>query len=107
MKNIGQLMKQAQEMQAKMATMQEDLAKLTVEGYSGGSMITVTMNCKGEMQKIKIDPGLVNPEEVDILEDLIVAASNDAKAKAEARVSEEMAKITGGIKLPGGMQLPF
>ena len=75
MKNIGQLMKQAQEMQAKMATMQEELANLTVEGHSGGSMI--------------------------------MAACNDAKAKAEARVSEEMAKITGGLKLPGGMQLPF
>ena len=107
MKNIGQLMKQAQEMQAKMATMQEELANLTVEGHSGGSMITVTMNCKGEMRKIKIDPNLVNLEEIDILEDLIMAACNDAKAKAEARVSEEMAKITGGLKLPGGMQLLF
>ena len=107
MKNLGHLMKQAQEMQAKMASLQEELGKVTVEGHAGGSMVTVTTNCKGEMQKIKIDSSLVNPDETDILEDLIMAACNDAKTKVEARVAEETQKITGGFKLPGGMQLPF
>jgi DNA-binding YbaB/EbfC family protein len=107
MKNIANFMKQAQEMQTKMTAMQEQLATLTVEGQAGGFMVTVTMSCKGEIRQVKIDPSLLKPEEVDILEDLIMAACNDAKAKAETLVAEEMAKITGGLKLPGGMQLPF
>ncbi len=107
MKNIGQLMKQAQEMQSKMASAQEELGRIIVEGQSGGSMIKVTFTGKGEMQKITIDPSLVNPEEIDILEDLILAACNDGRAKVETRAAEEMSKVTGGLQLPGGMKLPF
>ena len=107
MKNLNNLMKQAQQMQSKMAALQEELANITVEGSAGGGMVTITLNCKGEMRGLKIDPSLIDPKEVEILEDLILAAFNDAKAKAEARAAEEMAKITGGLKLPGGMQLPF
>ena len=107
MKNIGQFLKQAQQMQAKMAEMQEKLAHLTVEGSSGGGMVTVVANGKGEVQSLKIKPELVDPKEVEILEDLIVAAINDAKGKAETKASEEMSKITGGLGLPGGMKLPF
>ncbi len=107
MKNIGQLMKQAQEMQAQMAAMQDQLGSIFVEGKAGGGMVEVTLNCKNDLKKLKIDPSLLNPTEVEILEDLLIAAFNDAKQKVEARTAEEMAKITSGLKLPGGMSLPF
>ena len=107
MKNMAQIMKQAQEMQAKMAAMQESLEHMTVEGQAGGSLVTVTMNGKGHMKKISLDPSLVKEEEIEMLEDLIVAACNDARTKIESRSAEEMAKVTGGLKLPAGMQLPF
>jgi len=107
MKNIGQIMKQAQQMQTKMAELQEQLAELEVSGSAGGGMVQVTMSGKGELRGVKIDPTLANPDDVEVLEDLIMAAANDAKAKVEARVQEEMQKLTGGLQLPPGMQLPF
>ena len=107
MKNIGQIMKQAQEMQTKMAELQEQLAGLEVSGSAGGGMVQVTMSGKGELRGVKIDPTLANPDDVEVLEDLIMAAANDAKAKVEVRVQEEMQKLTGGLQLPPGMQLPF
>lgn len=107
MKNLGQLMKQAQQMQSKMTEMQEKLGELEVSGSSGGGMVTVTLNGKGEMRGVKIDKSLVDPEDVEVLEDLIVAAHNDAKGKAEAAMQEEMQKVTGGMQLPPGMKLPF
>lgn len=107
MKNIGQMMKQAQLMQTRMAAMQEGLGKLEVSGQAGGGLVTVTLNGKGEMRKIKIDRSLAQPDDIEVLEDLIVAAFNDAKAKVESHVNEEMSKITGGLKLPGGLNLPF
>ncbi len=107
MKNLGQMMKQAQQMQAKMAELQEQLAEAEVKGASGGGMIEVTMNGKGVMKGIKIDPALADPKDVEVLEDLIVAAANDAKAKAEAEAAERMREVTGGIELPAGMKLPF
>ncbi len=107
MKNIGQIMKQAQQMQTKMAELQEQLAGLEVSGSSGGGMVQVTMSGKGELRGVKIDPALANPDDVEVLVDLIMAAANDAKSKVEARVQEEMQKLTGGLQLPPGMQLPF
>ncbi len=107
MKNIGQMMKQAQVMQARMTAMQESLGKLDIEGQAGGGLVVVTLNGKGEMRKIKLDPSLAKPDDIEVLEDLIVAAFNDAKNKVEAHVNAEMAKITGGLKLPGGLNLPF
>ncbi len=107
MKNLGQMMKQAQEMQAKMAELQDSLSELSIEGSAGGGMVRVTLNGKAEMRAIKIDPALVDPAEVEVLEDLIVAASNDAKAKVESRVQEETQKLMGGLQLPPGMKLPF
>ena len=107
MKNLGQMMKQAQEMQAKMAEMQERLAETEVTGASGGGMIQVTLNGKGEMRGVRIDPALVDPSEVAVLEDLIVAATNDAKAKVEAQVAQKMGELTGGLSLPPGFKLPF
>jgi hypothetical protein len=107
MKNIGQMLKQAQQMQSKMAEMQERLAGMTVEGVSGAGLVTETMNGKGEMKGLKVDPSLINPGEGEILEDLIVAAHADAKAKAETMTAEAMKELTGGLELPPGMNLPF
>lgn len=107
MKNLGQMMKQAQEMQAKMAKLQSELDQIEVEGAAGGGMVKVTLNGKGEMRRIKIDKTLCDPEEVEVLEDLIQAAFNDGKSKVEAHMAEEMAKMTGGLKLPPGIKLPF
>ena len=107
MKNLGQMMKQAQEMQAKMAELQEQLARTEVTGAAGGGMVQVTLNGKGEMRAVTIDPALADPDEVGVLEDLIVAATNDAKAKAEAKVAEKMRELTGGLNLPPGFSLPM
>ena len=107
MKNLGQMMKQAQAMQAKMAEMQEKLGDLEVSGQSGAGMVTATLNGKSELRALKIEPSLVDPEEVEVLEDLIVAAVNDAKMKVEVAVAEEMKQVTGGLELPPGMKLPF
>lgn len=107
MKNLGQMMKQAQAMQAKMAEMQEKLGHLEVSGQAGAGMVTATLNGKSELRGLTIDPALVDPNEVEVLEDLIVAAVNDAKAKVEAKVAEEMRQVTGGLDLPPGMTLPF
>ena len=107
MKNIGQMMKQAQQMQAKMAEMQAKLDQVEMTGASGGGMVQVTLNGKGEMRRIKIDPTLVDPKDVEVLEDLILAAANDAKAKVETHVGAEMARLTGGLQLPPGIKLPF
>jgi DNA-binding YbaB/EbfC family protein len=107
MKNLGNLMKQAQQMQAKMAEMQERLGQTEVEGAAGGGLVRATVTGKGEVKRLKIEPSLVDPKEVEVLEDLIVAAINDARAKADAAAAEEMKKMTGGLSLPPGMKLPF
>ena len=107
MKNLGQMMKQAQQMQAKMAEMQAALDNVDITGNAGGGMVSVTMSGKGELRKVKIDPKLASPSDVEMLEDLIVAAGNDAKQKVEAHVAEEMKKLTGGLSLPPGLKLPF
>jgi DNA-binding YbaB/EbfC family protein len=107
MKNLGQMMKQAQEMQVKMQEMQDRLADVEITGASGGDMVRVTLNGKGEMRGVSIDPSLFNGDDAEVVEDLIVAAFNDAKGKVEARVADEMSKITGGLNLPPGMNLPF
>jgi DNA-binding YbaB/EbfC family protein len=107
MKNLGQMLKQAQAMQARMAELQSQLEQVEMTGAAGGGMVSVTVNGKGEARQVKIDPSLADPEEIEVLEDLIVAAFNDAKAKVEAHVSQEMSKLTGGLNLPGGMKLPF
>jgi hypothetical protein len=107
MKNIGQMMKQAQQMQAKMAELQTRLGEMEVDGQSGGGMVQATLSGKGELRRIKIDPSLAKSDEVEVLEDLVVAAVNDARQRADAMVAEEMSKLTGGLQLPPGMKLPF
>lgn len=107
MKDFGQMMKQAQELQAKVAELQAKLEEIEISGSAGAGMVTVTLNGKGVLRRIKIDPSLVDAAEKEVLEDLIVAAVNDARGKAEAHAAGEMAKLTGGLPLPPGMKLPF
>ena len=107
MKNIAGLMKQAQQMQQKMAEMQAKLDAAEVVGVSGAGLVQVTLSGKGVMKRIKVDPKLADPAEIDMLEDLILAAHRDAKTKIEAASAEEMQKVTGGMQLPPGMKLPF
>ena len=107
MKNLGQMMQQAQKVQQKMAEMQEQLAAFEATGSAGGGMVQVTLNGKGEARRVKIDASQLEPDEVEVLEDLIVAAVNDARTKVEAHAAEKMAELTGGLQLPPGMPLPF
>jgi len=107
MKNIANMLKQAQQMQAKVAEMQAQLDHVEMTGVSGAGMVQVTLTGKGMMRKIKIDKSLFDPNESEVLEDLILAAFNEAKQRVEAHVAEEMGKLTGGLQLPPGMKLPF
>jgi DNA-binding YbaB/EbfC family protein len=107
MKNFGQMMKQAQQMQSRMAEMQEQLANVEIAGQAGGGMVSVVLNGKGVARKVQIDRSLMVPDDTEVLEDLIVAAINDARAKLDAHMQEKMAELTGGLQLPGGLKLPF
>jgi DNA-binding YbaB/EbfC family protein len=105
MKDLMKLMKQAGEIQGRMQKMQEELAALEVEGQSGAGLVTVRLNGKMEARGIKIDPSLIKPDEAEMLEDLILAAFQDAKAKAETAVQAKMQEVTGGLQLPPGLKL--
>jgi DNA-binding YbaB/EbfC family protein len=105
MKNFASMMKQAQELQGRMAEMQAEMERARIEGRSGGGLVVLTMNGKGDLAGVKIDPSLLRSEEVEILEDLVVAAHNDAKAKVERLMQEKMQSLTGGLPLPPGMKL--
>ena len=107
MKDIMGMMKAASEMKGKMEAMQAELAELVVEGRSGGGMVSVSLSGKGDLRALKIDPSLANPAEVEVLEDLIIAAFNDAKGKSEAEMQRRMAEVTAGLPIPPGMKLPF
>ena len=107
MKNLGKMMQQVQQMQERMQRMQEELAETNVMGTAGGGMVSVTLSGKGEMKGVEIDDSLLKAEEKEILEDLIMAAYNDAKARMEALVAGKMKEATGGMELPPGMNLPF
>jgi len=105
--DIMGMMKKAQEMQAKLQEAQEELGRVEVEGLSGGGMVRVTMTAKGELRGVAIDPSLIVPSDKEMLEDLIVAAFADAKAKADRAAAEKMQALTAGLPLPPGMKLPF
>jgi DNA-binding YbaB/EbfC family protein len=107
MVNIGNMMKQAQQLQKKMTEAQEKLDSIEVEGISGGGMVKVLATAKGNIKRIMIDDTLMSKDEKEMTEDLIVAAINDAKQKGEVASQEEMKSVTGGIPLPPGMKLPF
>jgi len=100
-KGMGNLMKQAQQMQQRMVKLQEEMAQKTVEASVGGGMVTVTVNGKSELLQVKIEPQVVDPDDVEMLEDLIVAGVNEALRKAQEMVAAEMSKLTGGLKIPG------
>lgn len=101
------MMKKAQELQGKMAEMQESLGSLLVEGRSGGGLVTVTLSGKNDLRGLKIDPGLMRDGDAGIIEDLIIAAHADAKAKVESEATARMAEMTAGLPLPPGMKFPF
>jgi DNA-binding YbaB/EbfC family protein len=105
MKDLMGMMKKVGEMQAKLKQVQEDLEKIEVEGQSGGGLVKVTLDGKGAMRKVTIDPSLAKADEVEILEDLIVAAASDAKTKVDATMQSKMAEVTGGLPIPPGMKL--
>ena len=105
--NLGKMMKQAQELQSKMAEMQERLGEAEVEGSSGAGMVTAVMTGKHELKRLKIDPALADPADIEVLEDLVIAAVNDARTRVEQHVKDAMAEVTGGLNLPPGMNLPF
>jgi DNA-binding YbaB/EbfC family protein len=101
MKDMGKLLKQAQQMQAKMAQMQAELAEKSVEASAGGGMVKVVMNGRHEIVSVKIDPEVVDPQDVEMLEDLVAAAVTEAANRVEEMVRDEMSSITGGLPLPG------
>jgi hypothetical protein len=105
--NLQKMMKQAQEMQSKMAAMQARLEEEENEGSAGGGMVKVVISGKKQMKKITLDESLIVPAEKDVLEDLIVAAFNDASNKADKAASDQMSQVTAGMALPAGLKLPF
>ena len=107
MKDLLGLMGKAKEMQAKFQAMQEEIAALEASGQSGGGLVTVVLTGKFEMRSLKVDPSLFKEDDVEILEDLILAAHNDAKAKVEAIMQQKTAEMTAGLPIPPGMKLPF
>ena len=107
MKDLMGLMSKAKEMQAKFQTMQEEMANIEATGQSGGGLVSITLSGKSEMKALKIDPSLIKEDEAEILEDLILAAHNDARAKVEAITQEKTREMTSGLPLPPGMKLPF
>ena len=107
MSNFNNMIKQAQDLQKKMAEAQEKVETLEAEGISGGGIVKITINGKNNVTSVNIDETAIDKNEKEILEDLIVAAFNDARDKIQRKIADEMSSLTGGIKLPPGMKLPF
>lgn len=107
MRDLMGMMGKLQEMQSKVAEVQEQIAQLEVTGTAGGGMVSVTLSGKGDLRGVKIDPGLLKPDDAEMLEDLLLAAHADAKDKAEAATKEKMQEVTAGLPIPPGMNLPF
>tara|TARA_B110000977_G_scaffold143304_1_gene181961 strand:+ start:153 stop:497 length:345 start_codon:yes stop_codon:yes gene_type:complete len=105
--DMAGMMKKAQEMQGKMAEMQEEMHNIMVTGESGAGLVKATCTAKGELKGLDIDPSIFNSDDKEVVEDLILAAIKDAQGKASERAAEEMGKLTEGMGLPAGMKLPF
>lgn len=105
MKDIMGMMKKVGEMQARMKEMQDELVRAEFDGQSGGGLVRVMLDGKGEVKRVRIDPSLLKPDDAEIVEDLIVAAANDARGKADTAMQAKMAEVTGGLPLPPGMKL--
>lgn len=101
--NINELMRQAKKMQAKIEKVREEAAEKTVEGTAGGGMVVVVVNGKNEVQSVKIEPDVVDPDDIDMLQDLIVAATNQAVQRAAEMMQQELSAVTGGMPMPPGM----
>ena len=107
MTNINNMMKQAQDLQKKMSEAQKKVEELEAEGTSGGGLIKITIDGKNLVKSVNIDESLISKDEVEILEDLIVAAFNDGKEKIQRKIADEMSAVTGGLQLPPGFKMPF
>ncbi len=107
MRDFMGMMQQAKELREKMQSLQAEIAALEATGRAGGGLVTIVVDGKGGVKSVKIDPSLAKPEELEILEDLIVAAAGDARGKAEAMAEDRMKSLTAGLGLPGGLKLPF
>lgn len=107
MKDLMGLMGKMQEMQSKMEDLQGEIAEIEAEGSAGGGLVKLTVGAKGEIRGLKIDPSLFKEDDVEILEDLIIAAHADAAAKAQGKAEEKMRELTAGLPIPPGMKLPF
>ena len=107
MKDLLGMMGKAKEMQAKFQALQEEIAAMEATGQAGGGLVTVTLSGKFEMRSLKIDPSLFKEDDVEVLEDLILAAHNDAKTKVEAAMQEKTRELTAGLPIPPGFKLPF
>jgi nucleoid-associated protein EbfC len=105
MRDLMGIMKQAQAMQQKVQAVQEELDRLEVEGSSGGGMVKIVLTAKGQAKSLRIDPSLLVPDEAEILEDLVIAALNDARQKADRAAQEKMEEVTKGLPLPPGLKL--
>ena len=105
MKDLMGMMKQAQQMQARMQQMQDELGAAEVEGRSGGGLVCLVLDGKGQIKRVKIDPSLMRPDETEILEDLVLAAAQDAKGKVETLIADKMKDVTGGMPMPPGFKL--
>ena len=105
--NFNNMMKQAQDLQKKMAEAQKKVESLEAEGTSGGGLIKIIIDGKNNVKSVKIDESLISKEDVEILEDLILAAFNDGKEKIQKKISDEISSITGGLQLPPGFKMPF
>lgn len=105
--DLNEIMQQAAGLQAKMKAMQEKIAEMEAEGVAGAGMVKVALNGKGYAKRVSIDRALMKPDDVEIVEDLVAAAINDAKSKLETQAAEEMKSLTAGLPLPPGMKLPF
>ena len=105
MKDLMGMMKQAQELQTRMQKMQDDMAAMEVRGQSGGGLVMVMLDGKGTLKKVKVDPSLMVASETEILEDLIIAATDDARAKVDTQMQVKMQEVTGGMPLPPGLKL--
>jgi len=107
MKDLLGLMGKAREMQARFQAMQEEIANIEASGQAGGGLVTVTLSGKFEMRVLKVDPSLFKEDDIEVLEDLILAAHNDARAKVETLMQQKTAELTAGLPIPPGMKLPF
>jgi DNA-binding YbaB/EbfC family protein len=105
MKDLMGMMKKAQELQGRMQRMQEELAEIEISGQSGAGLVKITLNGKGEMRAVKIDPSLLKPDDAEIVEDLVLAAFQDAKGKVEGEMQKRMQEVAGGLPLPPGLKL--